>query len=50
MNCRHTQCPGAYMPWHRWAEKKAKKFRQIKCLDCGLFKVWILKEKTAPNP
>jgi len=45
MNCKHTPCPNGYIAWHFWAERKEKKFKQIECPTCGLFKVWILKEK-----
>lgn len=40
----HTQEPEGYLDWHAWAEDMNKKgFVQIKCHDCGLFKIWIKK-------
>jgi len=33
----------SYTGWHLWAAKKGKTHRQVKCDECGLFKIWILK-------
>jgi hypothetical protein len=39
----HTPCPKGYIDWHQWAEKKAKTHRQLKCVGCGLFAIWVPK-------
>lgn len=42
MKCsKHTKAPSGYMEWYYWAERKSKTHKQIKCPDCGLFKIWI---------
>ncbi len=45
MKCKHTKSPTAYVAWHDWAEKKSKTHEQIKCPNCGLYKVWVRLEK-----
>ena len=40
---KHTKCPVGYLEWFDWAERKAKTYKQIKCPECGLFKIWIKK-------
>lgn len=27
--------------WMDWADEKKKTHRQVRCPDCGLFKVWL---------
>ncbi len=36
----HTEEPQGYLAWHAWAEKKMKKHYQIRCDECGLWKIW----------
>lgn len=46
MSDRPTTCddhndPGlGYLAWHAWAEKHSKKHHQVRCDECGLFKIW----------
>jgi len=37
----HTPCPDGYVARQSWAAKKDKTHKQIKCDQCGLFKIWI---------
>jgi hypothetical protein len=42
MDCKnHTDAPCGYIQWHEWARKKAKTHKQLKCHECGLYKIWI---------
>lgn len=44
MSCKkHTPSPSGYIQWHCWAEIKSKTHRQIKCDECGLYKIWVKK-------
>ena len=36
----HTKAPVGYVAWWEWAEKKMKRHYQIRCDECGLFKIW----------
>lgn len=42
---KHTWCPTGYVHWHTWAEKKAKTHEQRRCPDCGLWAIWVRKER-----
>lgn len=40
-DCKHgPQGPTGYVDWTNWAEKKSRTHYQIKCPNCGLFKIW----------
>lgn len=39
----HTPCPEGYLQWHDWAHRMSKTHRQIRCLECGLFSIWLPK-------
>lgn len=39
----HTEMPKGYADWHAWAEKKAKTHRQVKCVGCGRYEIWVRK-------
>ena len=41
----HTVCPEDYLAWHAWAEKMGETHHQIRCRGCGLFRVWVPKER-----
>lgn len=32
--------PQAYVAWHQWAERKARRHYQVKCKKCGRFHIW----------
>lgn len=36
----HTPQPEGYLPWHEWAEQKAKTHEQHQCDGCGLWMIW----------
>lgn len=40
----HSQQPEGYLQWHSWAKEKSKTHKQIKCKECGLYEIWVLKE------
>ena len=42
---QHTPCPDGYMAWFDWADRMAETHKQIKCKGCGLYTIWVLKEK-----
>ena len=44
---KHTPCPGGYLNWHAWAEKKAKTHDQLQCPTCGFWAIWKPKKKEA---
>lgn len=44
---RHTPEPEGYIARAEWAERMMKTHRQIQCERCGLWAVWIPKEKPA---
>ena len=46
VDCKnHTnEDPDGYIQWHEWAKNKGKTHKQIKCQECGLYKIWIKKE------
>lgn len=35
--------PDGYIQWQDWAEKMSKRYVQVKCDNCGLFKDWVKK-------
>lgn len=37
----HTPAPVGYLAWHNWAETMNKTHKQVRCMGCGLFKIWI---------
>lgn len=39
----HTPCPDGYMAWHSWAREKSRTHAQVKCGQCGLYKIWLPK-------
>lgn len=41
--------PDGYIAWHEWAEKKLKRFKQVKCKSCGLFHNWVKRESNLPG-
>ncbi len=45
MKCKHNNQPDGYLQWHEWAMKKSKTQEQTKCPDCGLYEIWIKKDK-----
>lgn len=45
MKCRHTPQPYGYLQWHAWAKKMSRTHRQMKCPFCGLWEVWVQKER-----
>lgn len=41
MTCKHgVQGPTGYVQWQEWAEKKSRTHYQIRCPNCGLYKIW----------
>ncbi len=50
MSCpnAHTPQPEGYLDWHSWAAQASKKHRQIQCLGCGLYAVWVSKVPGTP--
>ena len=46
-NCSmHTKGqPMGYTQWHAWAEGKSKHHIQVKCDQCGLYKIWRRKAR-----
>lgn len=38
-----AEAPTAYGAWFAWAAKKAETHVQVKCDECGLYKIWIPK-------
>lgn len=43
--CNHTEQPSGYREWHAWAKKKIKTHEQHKCPHCGLWAIWVEKQK-----
>lgn len=43
--CEHTPCPTGYIQWHFWAEKMSKTHDQKQCPECGLWAIWVLKQR-----
>ncbi len=43
--CEHTPRPEAYLQWHSWAARMSKTHKQKRCPNCGLWAVWVPKEK-----
>ena len=37
--------PTGYVAWFDWAKKMSKTHKQIKCEGCGLYSVWVPKQK-----
>jgi hypothetical protein len=37
--------PEGYIEWHAWARKQGRTHKQKKCPGCGLFKIWVPREK-----
>lgn len=37
--------PEGYLQWHSWAARMSKTHRQIRCEGCGLFQIWVPKQK-----
>lgn len=37
--------PNLYLAWHEWANRMSKTHRQVKCRECGLYKIWVPKQK-----
>jgi hypothetical protein len=44
-HAKHTECPEGYLQWHAWAKRMSRTHRQIKCERCGLYAIWIPKQK-----
>jgi hypothetical protein len=40
---QHTPEPNGYLRWHSWADRMARTHRQLRCPDCGLYKIWVPK-------
>lgn len=45
----HTSCPAGYIEWHEWAQDKSRRHKQIICPGCGLFAIWIRRDKDEPD-
>ena len=45
----HTSCPKCYIQWHEWAKKKGKRHKQVRCHDCGLYRIWKRRAKDEPD-
>jgi len=48
--CEHLHTPvpeesASYLGWHAWADKMSKAHNQKKCPACGLWKIWVPKQK-----
>jgi hypothetical protein len=41
---QHTPDPPGYIEWFAWAEWMATTHRQVRCLGCGLWAIWVPKE------
>ena len=51
MDCKdHTAQPRSYIQWHEWALRMTKTHKQIKCPECGLFKIWVRKTPKPKEP
>lgn len=37
--------PAGYVAWFEWAAEKGKTHKQVRCEGCGLFKVWIPRDR-----
>lgn len=37
----HTPQPEGYLQWHSWADRMSRTHRQLRCSQCGLFKIWV---------
>lgn len=43
--CNHTPCPEGYIARSEWAKSMSRTHRQTRCKVCGLFAVWVEREK-----
>lgn len=41
----HNHPELSYAASFEWAAKKGKTHRQIKCQECGLYKIWVPKNR-----
>jgi len=41
----HTPCPRSYLAWHHWAMKMMATHSQRRHAACGLFKIWVPKQR-----
>lgn len=41
----HAAEPSGYLQWHAWARKMQRTHRQVRCSGCGLFKIWIPRQR-----
>jgi hypothetical protein len=39
----HTPCPQGYAAWHTWADQMRKSHRQVKCPECHLYVIAVVK-------
>jgi len=40
---KHTPSPSDYTERYDWAQEMVKAHRQLRCLGCGLYKIWVSK-------
>ena len=45
----HTPAPNTYLGWHEWAEKKYRTHEQVRCDECGHWRIWVERPKSAPS-
>lgn len=41
----HTPQPEGYIEWHDWAKRMMRTHKQTKCTGCGLYMIWVPKQK-----
>ena len=37
--------PKGYIQFFEWCKEKSKTHKQIKCPECGLYKIWVRRNK-----
>lgn len=42
-NGEHTPAPSGYIAWHQWAAQMNLTHRQVRCVGCGKFAIWVRK-------